>query len=223
MVETVNFDVGGKKHRVTKSQIDLHPNTMIAKLVSDQWRQDGENEIFIDRNGTLFEYVLDYLRDGKVHLPVTVSKAALMEELVYYGFEDVDESSVDDGRAQGALAITAHNDAYDTLRKVFNEAHIDVINGDCSYVAVWMIERYLEAVAGGSSKTHFSVKDNDDKWKEIYPRVHRIQEDAKYVEKINFVLNKAGLAMPNKFFGMSRSGYYKYNLVQTIEQKAESN
>lgn len=44
-----------------------------------------DKTIFIDRNGQLFGYVLDYLRTNKVHLPPSVSRAAVKEEFEYYG------------------------------------------------------------------------------------------------------------------------------------------
>jgi hypothetical protein len=48
----------------------------------------------IDRNGRLFEYVLDYLRTSEIHLPSFVSPAALEKELQFYGLYDVDMSNV---------------------------------------------------------------------------------------------------------------------------------
>lgn len=204
MVETVNFDVGGKKYRVSKSQIDLHPNTMIAKLVSDQWHQDAENEIFIDRDGTLFQFVLNYLRDGKVYLPITVSKAALMEELRYFGFEDVDESSVDD------------NDSYHVMEKVFKEAYIESIDGDCSYVAAYLIEQYLKT---GCHSTEFrGTICNDENGRKLFNRVERIPNTQESLEKINEVLNKAGLTM-QKFFDPNYSFDKCYFKLNTVEPK----
>ena len=70
---------------------------MLARSVvsEEQWHQDTDKEIFIgDRDGPLFLYVLDYMRKGKVNLPFTVSKDDLVEELDYFGFEDVDESKI---------------------------------------------------------------------------------------------------------------------------------
>jgi hypothetical protein len=38
---------------------------MLGRLVSDTWNDDPEKEVFIDRNGDIFPYVLDYLRYGR--------------------------------------------------------------------------------------------------------------------------------------------------------------
>lgn len=94
--ETVKFNVGGQRYELSRSFLSLHPNTMLAKAASDQWQKDPTKEIFIDRDGQLFLFVLSYLRDGEVALPNTVRKVTLLKELVYFGVDDVDESTIDD-------------------------------------------------------------------------------------------------------------------------------
>eukprot|EP00923_Selenidium_pygospionis_P024607 GHVN01042856.1.p1 GENE.GHVN01042856.1~~GHVN01042856.1.p1 ORF type:complete len:168 (-),score=26.96 GHVN01042856.1:1023-1526(-) len=46
-----------------------------------------DGDISINRDGELFGYVLKYLQDKKVELPVTVPKAALLSEMKYFGIE----------------------------------------------------------------------------------------------------------------------------------------
>ena len=55
----------------------------------------SRSEIFLEHTGTRFAHLLDYMRDGKVILPVTESREALIVELQYFGF-DVDGTCVDD-------------------------------------------------------------------------------------------------------------------------------
>jgi hypothetical protein len=67
---------------------------MLASLISDQWKEGNSHEpIFIDRNGRLFEYVLDYLRTNEVYLPSTVNVAAVHKDFEYYGL-NVDMNQV---------------------------------------------------------------------------------------------------------------------------------
>ena len=85
---TVRLNVSGTKYEVECSLIELYPNTMLARFVSERWRQSqnpDQEEIFIGRNGSRFEYILDYMRDRKVHLPATISKESFLQELHYYG------------------------------------------------------------------------------------------------------------------------------------------
>jgi hypothetical protein len=85
---------------------------MLATLISDRWKESASDKnetvlidsrghsvvsdtepIFIDRNGLLFQYVLDYLREGEVYLPSTVSRAAVLKEFDFYGI-DADTSKL---------------------------------------------------------------------------------------------------------------------------------
>jgi hypothetical protein len=83
----IRFNVGGKLYEVSRSLIEQQNDTMLARLVSEIWEQKGSgNEaVFIERDSERFAYVLDYLRDGQVYLPATISKEALMMDMDYYG------------------------------------------------------------------------------------------------------------------------------------------
>ena len=95
----IEFDVGGTVYKVSKSLLDMFPDTMLASLASPRWNQHSEQAesesteqkpIFIDRNGERFQYVLDYMRDnGTVNLPPTISQDAVINDLEFFGFENV--------------------------------------------------------------------------------------------------------------------------------------
>ena len=87
--------MGGKLYIVTRSLLEMHPNTMLARSASEQWLPDQVKEVFLERDGDQFGLVLDYLRDdGYVVLPLTVSKPSFMADLVYYGVENIDEKKI---------------------------------------------------------------------------------------------------------------------------------
>jgi len=91
----VRFNVGGKRYEVSRSLLEMHPDTMLARSASVQWQTDPEVEIFIERNGDRFQYVLDYLRDdGRVFVPVTLAREALLADLHYYGITGVDKAKI---------------------------------------------------------------------------------------------------------------------------------
>uniref|UniRef100_A0A7S1FYD7 Potassium channel tetramerisation-type BTB domain-containing protein n=1 Tax=Corethron hystrix TaxID=216773 RepID=A0A7S1FYD7_9STRA len=85
MTETVLFDVGGKKYKTARSLLNDHPETMLARMASQEWNPDAGKKLFIERDGERFRYVLDYLRDGKAILPIDVSKEALLIDMEFYG------------------------------------------------------------------------------------------------------------------------------------------
>lgn len=93
--QTVVFNVGGTKYEVAKSTIDAYPSTMLARLVSETWTkpEDGNKAIFIDRDGIQFRYVLSYMQDQVVHLPMNVTKASVLQDLAYFGFKDVPDKA----------------------------------------------------------------------------------------------------------------------------------
>jgi len=88
------FNVGGTRYEASQSLVNSFPNTLLAKSASKQWNEDPNAEIFIERDGSRFRYVLDCMRDGRVSLPVGVSKDAVLEDLKYYGFENIKEDNV---------------------------------------------------------------------------------------------------------------------------------
>ena len=100
---TIRLNVGGTSYEVSRSTIEQYPDTMLARMVSEAWNSDDsgdesdkdKKELFIDRNGERFQYVLDYMRDGSdVSLPVLVSKEGFLKDLEYFGFENVNPTNV---------------------------------------------------------------------------------------------------------------------------------
>jgi hypothetical protein len=153
-IDVVKFNVGGQKFDCARSLLSLYPDTMIAKSASDQWQIDSKSEIFLERDGTLFQFVLCYLRDGKVMLPLTTAKRALLDELSYYGVEVVDEHTIDDGKMQGVTATNAFHESICYMTKIANEArkaHVKAQmmanaiakDGECAFIAAGLIENHM--------------------------------------------------------------------------------
>lgn len=94
---TVTFDVGGKLYRVSRSLLEKHPHTILAKegLVRTNDNKDDDKHdahdvpIFIERNGDRFMYVLDYMRDGTVHVPDECIQQSLLLDFKYLQFTNV--------------------------------------------------------------------------------------------------------------------------------------
>ena len=133
---TVKLDVGGKKYKFSKALIEQYPTTMLARLVSETWNaNDADGEIFVDRDGDTFRYVLSYMRDQKVFLPMNeVSKQTVLQELAYYGFEDVSDDAVIDGCARIAAAKSVvdnrqkHQDRVELLTYTL---HYEIVAYEC--------------------------------------------------------------------------------------------
>ena len=68
---TVKINVGGHHFITTIQTLTKDPNSMLAAMFSgkfDKQRSD-DGSFFIDRDGTHFRFILNYLRDGKLILP----------------------------------------------------------------------------------------------------------------------------------------------------------
>ena len=84
---TVNLNVGGRHFTTSVQTLTKDPDSMLAAMFSGRFElkpcEDGA--FFIDRDGTHFRYILNYLRTGKLNLPKdkTIVKE-LLEEAEFY-------------------------------------------------------------------------------------------------------------------------------------------
>lgn len=86
MGDLVYLNVGGKKYITSYDTINVVPDSMLAKMVASQipTKKIGQY-IFIDRNGELFGYILDYLRQpNDWKLPKHVDRASLKSEADFF-------------------------------------------------------------------------------------------------------------------------------------------
>ena len=60
----VVLNVGGRLYTTTLSTLCNYGPHYFSRRLSPPWRHGETREIFIDRNGDTFSYVLDYLRNG---------------------------------------------------------------------------------------------------------------------------------------------------------------
>jgi BTB/POZ domain len=90
----VKFNVGGKRFDVSRSLINAFPHTMLSKVASETWQKADDDPIFIDRDCERFHYVLDYMRDGYTSIPFNITRDAVLNELSYFGFENVDPETI---------------------------------------------------------------------------------------------------------------------------------
>jgi hypothetical protein len=83
----VKLDVGGHRFTTSLSTLTKDEDSMLAVMFSGRHEltQNGEGAYFIDRDGTHFRYVLNYLRDGEIQLPFEYNLLVeLLQEANYY-------------------------------------------------------------------------------------------------------------------------------------------
>jgi BTB/POZ domain len=96
--DIIVFDVSGHIFKVRRSVLDTFPDTMLARSASDIWNSNWDSAkasnvlvsitkppIYIDRDSHIFSYVIKYMRESSVALPITISKDSFLRELQYFG------------------------------------------------------------------------------------------------------------------------------------------
>ncbi|XP_068021404.1 potassium channel regulatory protein [Melanerpes formicivorus] len=86
--EVVALNVGGVRFVTLASTLLRFPDCRLAQMVSSDGREAGlvSGELFVDRDGTLFSYILDFLRTLQVSLPPDFSDyQRLQREAEFYG------------------------------------------------------------------------------------------------------------------------------------------
>eukprot|EP00435_Cladocopium_sp_Y103_P020493 s1427_g5.t1 len=87
--DLVSFNVGGKIYQVLREPtLSLHPTSLLTQLAEDQ---KDDKPIFVEGDQDLFKFVIDYHRDRKIILPVTVSRDAVLREVKRFGLEPTEE------------------------------------------------------------------------------------------------------------------------------------
>ena len=68
---TVKLDVGGQHFTTSVQTLRKDPNSMLAAMFSGKFdtKPSEDGSFFIDRDGTHFRFILNYLRDGELILP----------------------------------------------------------------------------------------------------------------------------------------------------------
>ena len=79
--EIVRLNVGGTKYFTTKSTLRKYPLSMLGAMFTENapLSTDEDGCHFIDRCGYIFQYILQFLRCGKVVLPKHFNELDLLQ------------------------------------------------------------------------------------------------------------------------------------------------
>eukprot|EP01132_Coremiostelium_polycephalum_P007441 gene7441-9145_t len=104
--DTVILNVGGVKYEVRPSTLAQYPNTLLGTIFSPSNKHlrkpDRKGEYFFDRNGRIFEIILNFYRTGKLVVPPEMPQELVREELKYFkldyddGADSTDQENEDD-------------------------------------------------------------------------------------------------------------------------------
>ena len=82
MDEIVKLNIGGCIYTSSRFTLTRYPNSMIGAMFSQQkpLAKDKDGNYWIDGNGEMFQYVLDFLRRGCLMVPETFTDFDLLEK-----------------------------------------------------------------------------------------------------------------------------------------------
>lgn len=85
----IRLNVGGRSFATTLTTLQKYPDTFLARSLATDNKipllRDETGAYFIDRNGELFAYVLDYYRIDRVVYPTLISREDFNRELDFWG------------------------------------------------------------------------------------------------------------------------------------------
>lgn len=111
MNEVIELNVGGVYYTTTKKTLTSDKNSLLAELVANYNQsisdvKDTKGRLFIDRDGILFRYILDYLRDDEIQFPRGFrEKRRLQKEAEYFKLDGLVKSVQTITETNGCITI----------------------------------------------------------------------------------------------------------------------
>jgi hypothetical protein len=81
----IKLDVGGTIFSTSLATLQRDPNTLLAAMFSGRHElelDEEDNSYFIDRDGTFFRFILNFLRDGYIEAGVLPSDGNVLREIL---------------------------------------------------------------------------------------------------------------------------------------------
>ncbi|KAI7791168.1 BTB/POZ domain-containing protein KCTD6a isoform X1 [Triplophysa rosa] len=90
MTDTVTLNVGGHLYTTSLTTLQRYPDSMLGAMFRGDFptTRDARGNYFIDRDGPLFRYILNFLRTSKLTLPFDFKETELLrKEADFYQIE----------------------------------------------------------------------------------------------------------------------------------------
>lgn len=90
--DTVKFNVRGRVFEVLREPtLSLHPGTLMSTLAEEH---SGDDPVFVEANPELFPYILEYMRSRSIHIPLTISRGAVLAEASRLGLTSITDGDI---------------------------------------------------------------------------------------------------------------------------------
>lgn len=87
----ITLNVGGTRFSTTRSTLQRDPQSMLAKMFSEEWdsARDSTGAFLIDRSPEYFEPLLNYLRSDVLVLDDGINVEGVLEEAKFFNLQGV--------------------------------------------------------------------------------------------------------------------------------------
>lgn len=112
MPSVVELNVGGVFYTTSLSTLTKDKESHLSKIFNGKTtiEKDAKGKFFLDRDGVLFRYVLDYLRDNAISLPEGFrERERLRREAIFYGLSGLDKAILEFGNDTNTLSCCKKN------------------------------------------------------------------------------------------------------------------
>ncbi|XP_076637064.1 BTB/POZ domain-containing protein Ktl [Colletes latitarsis] len=106
----VELNVGGVFYTTALTTLTREGDSHLAALFSGKTpvEKDAKGKYFLDRDGVLFRYVLDFLRNQALVLPEGFrEKERLKQEANFYGLPGLERAVLENGKSSGSLGSSS--------------------------------------------------------------------------------------------------------------------
>uniref|UniRef100_A0A8C5P815 Potassium channel regulator n=1 Tax=Leptobrachium leishanense TaxID=445787 RepID=A0A8C5P815_9ANUR len=149
--EVITVNVGGMKFSTLPSTLMRFPESRLARMLdgSDRDFRIANGQYFVDRDGTLFTYILDFLRTSQLSLPSDFSDyERLLREVEFYQIQPLAETLGQESFSRPRMEILE-------VRFLVQETHAYFrVFCSCSSTIETLADRvvmYVEQPLGGQS------------------------------------------------------------------------
>ena len=117
--ENIELNIGGKYYSTSVLTLTRDPHSLLGRMFSgrQEVNKDNSGKYFIDRDGSLFRYILDFLRTKRLHLPEDFCEIErLKTEAEFFEMEDLEQQLEQySKRRERAATVVSEQFGYITL------------------------------------------------------------------------------------------------------------
>ena len=132
----VKLNVGGMLFTTTVQTLTKDPDSMLAAMFSGRFpmKPAEDGTFFIDRDGTYFRYILNYLRDGKLSLPDgTTFFEEIEAEAEFYQIQGILDELGQPRPAKGSIRGAKATIKPFAESKILTQEHVKTLTGMIPY------------------------------------------------------------------------------------------